>query len=101
MLKVAIVGLREKPSFPLRPLRPLREARFVVELASDEAHHNCFRRANRRGPGCPELGAGAQRGMRRMVPEGRKAEDGLIHTKYPLKRNTFRCVRSKDRMECA
>jgi hypothetical protein len=30
-----MVGLREKPSLPLRSLRPLREAKFVVKLASN------------------------------------------------------------------
>jgi hypothetical protein len=59
-----MVGLREKPSLPLR------EAKFVVKLASDEAHQNRFRRPNRSGPSGPGLGTGAQSGMRGMVPEG-------------------------------
>jgi hypothetical protein len=45
-----MVGLREKPSLPLR------EAKFVVKLASDEAHQNRFRRTNRRGTGLPWIG---------------------------------------------
>ena len=48
-----------KPTLPQRTPRPLREAKFAVISGSDEAHQNCFRRTNRRGPGDPGLGAEA------------------------------------------
>jgi hypothetical protein len=44
-----------------------------------------FRGPNRRRPGGPGLGVGARYGMRGWCPKGRKAEDGPIDRKYPLK----------------
>jgi Circularly permutated YpsA SLOG family len=86
LLKVAIVGLREKPSLPLRSLRPLREAKFVVKLASDEAHQNRFRRnkpARDRTALDWALAHAVECGG--WCPKGRKAEDGRIDPKYPLR----------------
>src|ERR1700757_2322506 len=40
---------------------------------------------NRGGPGCPGLGADAQRGLRGMVPEWPKGRGRWIDPKYPLK----------------
>ena len=86
LLKVAIVGLREKPSLPLRSLRPLREAKFVVKLASDEAHQNRFRRnksARDRTALDWALAHAVECGG--WCPKGRKAEDGRIDPKCPLR----------------
>ena len=59
-----------------------RIGRFVCGERNSEDR---FRRTNPRGPGCPGLGARAQRGMWGMVPEGAQSRRRADDPKYPLK----------------